>query len=434
MGQFISSSVGPTRNGQGLSSSHPAQGEGAAYAPVTISAKQLFNLQADFRCNLLIIDCRTCPVSNAHTIERQENTRIADVYAQSHIDGAVRYQLVEARLSARCGSVSACGDNYNLRLDRLDLIVLYSDTNSADGQKVQHQQSEGIDTEMSLALQLRNSKQKNVVAARANILHLDCGFGEYQSRYPFMCTDHPTYCAGMLYPSHVADRVFLGNMGVSTNVPVLRNLGVTHVVNCTVECPYADELNWEIQNNMNTGGVGFEVGAAVRTDDIPYRVAFRKLRVPVVDDTDAKIENYFEEAIAFIQAALVLPNTVVLVHCKHGQSRSATVLAAWLMIHGDAETKLAIAAGSQPVIRPVSPSSSSSASEMFDPSSDKLSPVEATIRYLQSCRPRVHPNAGFREKLELWGQKNGLMMLENEQNSDVSNREAARDNGDQDSS
>jgi dual specificity phosphatase 12 len=49
-----------------------------------------------------------------------------------------------------------------------------------------------------------------------------------------------------------------------------------------------------------------------------------------VDSADQRICDHFETATAFIAAALG-GDGCVLVHCKHGQSRSATIVAAYLM-------------------------------------------------------------------------------------------------------
>ena len=79
--------------------------------------------------------------------------------------------------------------------------------------------------------------------------------------------------------------------------------------------------------------------------------------MPVVDEGDQDIAAHFERAIAFTEAALASGGRV-LFHCKHGQSRSPTVLASWLV-------------------------------------AGRGHSVDTALRHLKACRPKVSPNSGF---------------------------------------
>jgi len=55
-------------------------------------------------------------------------------------------------------------------------------------------------------------------------------------------------------------------------------------------------------------------------------------RISVQDSGEENIEDYFPEAVSFILTHIG-PNQRVLVHCEEGQSRSPTIVIAWMMKH-----------------------------------------------------------------------------------------------------
>jgi hypothetical protein len=57
------------------------------------------------------------------------------------------------------------------------------------------------------------------------------------------------------------------------------------------------------------------------------------LCIQLADDPDTDLQARFEETIAFIESARKHPNAKVMVHCRMGQSRSTTLLVAWMMSH-----------------------------------------------------------------------------------------------------
>ena len=94
----------------------------------------------------------------------------------------------------------------------------------------------------------------------------------------------------------------------SNHLADLKAAGVTHVVNCTPAVPFptAEQL-----------GLGGDVG---------------QCRVGVKDEDAEPIEDYFEEATAFMQEAIEGGGTVY-VHCETGKSRSVTIVLAYRVKH-----------------------------------------------------------------------------------------------------
>jgi len=84
----------------------------------------------------------------------------------------------------------------------------------------------------------------------------------------------------------------------------------------------------------------------------------------VKDDNTEELLAYLDKVVAFIDDATRDGGTI-LCHCQHGRSRSASVLAAWLI-----------------------------ASHHWS--------VSDAVSYLKSCRPRVSPKHGLLRQLERW--------------------------------
>jgi protein-tyrosine phosphatase len=173
------------------------------------------------------------------------------------------------------------------------------------------------------------------------------GYSEYAKMYPFMCTNHPDYAEGRLYPSEVLPRLYISAACLASSAEVLRCLDISAVVNATVSEPNHFESTKTSSNST-----------------------VRYLRVPVVDDADENIQHYFEVACKFISDALERNDGAVLVHCKHGQSRSATILGAFLVASKGLE-------------------------------------ANQSIDHLKSCRTKVSPNPGFMAQLSEFKQRIG---------------------------
>lgn len=184
------------------------------------------------------------------------------------------------------------------------------------------------------------------------LLHCAGGFQAYRTEYPFMCSGHPHYEEGRLYPSHVQqDRpLYISSLSLATSPEVISALGITHIVNVTAH----DPCTFEKQGRQAHDTAPSQVRTALR------RVEY--LRVPVLDSADQSIAEYFAIANDFIDKGLSMGGAV-LVHCKHGQSRSATILAAYLM------------------------------------HCDNTLTVADALAELKACRSRVSPNCGFLKQL-----------------------------------
>lgn len=87
-----------------------------------------------------------------------------------------------------------------------------------------------------------------------------------------------------------------------------------------------------------------------------------RLRVPIEDEKDAEIENYFESTAEFISRH-VMQGHNVLVHCFKGLSRSVSLVIYYMV------TRLG------------------------------FSSVDLALSHIQKVRPEVHPNSGFLRKL-----------------------------------
>ena len=101
--------------------------------------------------------------------------------------------------------------------------------------------------------------------------------------------------------SEVGNRLFLGGALAANAAHTLKALGVTHVLNCT--------------DDLEDAHVG----------------SFEYHRLPAKDVAEENLSVHFEGANAFIRGALSDPANSVLVHCFEGKSRSATIVAQYLM-------------------------------------------------------------------------------------------------------
>ena len=98
----------------------------------------------------------------------------------------------------------------------------------------------------------------------------------------------------------ITDFLYLGNQMNSENLELLKSLKITHVINCT--------------NNIR--------------NSFPHD--FRYHRVPIYDDYDQHIEQYFDDCFRFINHCRKTGGRI-LIHCYAGISRSATITIAYIM-------------------------------------------------------------------------------------------------------
>ena len=129
-------------------------------------------------------------------------------------------------------------------------------------------------------------------------------------------------------------RVFITNYFGAKNKKHIQNNKISHIVNCTAElpCPFNSTLNY--------------------------------LQLPLADNTQVRIIDYFSKSYEWIEAALN-ENTCnnVLIHCAAGSSRSGTIAIAYIL------------------------------------SKTAPSTVDSVLASIQTKRPIILPNPGFIEQL-----------------------------------
>ncbi|KAF4318016.1 hypothetical protein JM18_007355 [Phytophthora kernoviae] len=141
------------------------------------------------------------------------------------------------------------------------------------------------------------------------------GFSKFQRRYPFYTTlgivgDGVLQCGQyhVAYPNEIIDRfLFLGNMWQAQSKQVFQDLGITHVVNATLD-----------------------VGNVFEDDGVKY------FNAKLLDKPEANITQFFEAACQFIAEASQSTTADgkpcrVFVHCTQGISRSATLVIVYVM-------------------------------------------------------------------------------------------------------
>jgi len=138
-------------------------------------------------------------------------------------------------------------------------------------------------------------------------------------------------------PSLIVPRLHLSDYTIAYDEKELKRLRVTHLVTAMdVSPPYHPELP-----------------------------QLKRLHVPIEDDPRLNIAAHFDQTTQFIREALADESSVVVVHCFMGVSRSATLVAAYLI--GTSETRLT---------------------------------VKQAIQMLQKKRSVVNPNDGFVRQLK----------------------------------
>ncbi|XP_068111486.1 dual specificity protein phosphatase 13B-like isoform X2 [Hyperolius riggenbachi] len=109
--------------------------------------------------------------------------------------------------------------------------------------------------------------------------------------------------------NHVWPKLYLGDAFTARDKSVLRQLGITHIVNAA-SGKYRINTGPEFYRDLNIDYFGVEAD----------------------DDPHFDLSVFFFPAAQFIRAGLQSPNGKVLVHCAMGISRAASIVLAFLMI------------------------------------------------------------------------------------------------------
>ncbi|CAK9010013.1 unnamed protein product [Durusdinium trenchii] len=196
---------------------------------------------------------------------------------------------------------------------------------------------------------------------------------DFYRSFPFLHEGHPFFELGRLYPSLVATaddgRVFLSNFGVASDPHTYHALGIHYVVNCSRDLPFVDDVVSTLRSkprDKSSSMLEDTVQKPIKAD-LDVQLAAR-LRVPVDDSSDVQISEHFAASVRFIEESLQKKDGHVLIHCKHGQSRSATIAAAYLLHKAKGQ-------------------------------SSQRATVDEVLAELKNCRPRASPNLGFLRQL-----------------------------------
>lgn len=108
-------------------------------------------------------------------------------------------------------------------------------------------------------------------------------------------------------PAELSQFLYLGDMGDAASFGQMKELGITHLLNCTCVPKTCDPVFFHMQ-----------------------RAGYKYLELDAQDYADYDMTQHFEDAFTFIQDAKKTQGKV-LVYCKMGMNRSATVCIAYIM-------------------------------------------------------------------------------------------------------
>ncbi len=104
--------------------------------------------------------------------------------------------------------------------------------------------------------------------------------------------------------NRITKHIYLGNKHIAKDIDQLKELGITHIVNCAVELDYITKL---------------------------YDDNFDWIWLPMEDcSMTGNVKDHIEQTVKYIDDA-VQNNNKVLVHCAAGISRSSSIVIAYLM-------------------------------------------------------------------------------------------------------
>lgn len=139
-------------------------------------------------------------------------------------------------------------------------------------------------------------------------------------------------------------------------------INITNITDNLFICDFETSFNKELlKSHKITNIISCVYGLAPRyPDDFKYKI------VPLIDSPIESIVDYFDDTNDYIQKT-INDGGNVLVHCMYGASRSATIIAAYIIYKGKGNVK-----------------------------------PEIALKYLRKKRKEVNPNEGYIKQLETY--------------------------------
>ena len=207
------------------------------------------------------------------------DVRIKEDYLKNHINTAHHVSELQQNLSG-------FGP-----MDEYTLIVVYDEFGMSYSL---------TDSKLSIAMD-------QLIAKKADAFVLEGGFRAFQLRHPYLCTckipENEVQRQELVpnYPSIIVDdQLYLGRVDQACQESTVRNLKITHVICITQETT------------------------------MPYPEFITYHHIKLGDEPNSCLHASFPDAIRFIVDATGAGGRVF-VHCNLGQSRSATIVIAYLM-------------------------------------------------------------------------------------------------------
>ena len=156
------------------------------------------------------------------------------------------------------------------------------------------------------------------------------------------------------HPTQIFKWLFLGSCKNAFNNEELINIGITHVLNCAME---------------------------INDDNLPKNIKY--LHIKIIDTIKFNILSCFEKTNKFIEEARTFRNGKILIHCKFGISRSASILIGYLIKYYGYT-------------------------------------VNSAIEFIKKKRKKINPNQGFMKQLNIFEKKiKGRRDLSTESTNDL---------------
>ncbi|CAF2743180.1 unnamed protein product [Rotaria sp. Silwood2] len=267
----------------------------------------------DIRSNEDYIRSHICRAHNMYPLPIITVDAIADIDADIDKNYGRAEQPSEVIIYA---NKKAHYDDYQLQLEILNSLLSYLTS--------------------SMNLSKKSLKQIHI---------LTDGYENFQSTFPFLCSDNIYYseCSQLIWPSYIMPNLYLGSE-MCRNETVISMLKITHIMS------FSDYPEKKIQST-NT----------------------KTLHWQVSDSLSAKLLPVFSPAVEWISKAIDDDKGIVLVHCDQGVSRSASVVIAYLLS-----------------------------------SNSNFSTVDMTLNHVKSKRSVIRPNASFLQQLEEYSSTIGI--------------------------